>query len=142
MSKIFIDFETDGLDGKVTEFAALDEFGNVLKTKKVKTKEEFQNLMNDIIKWNGEENIIIFWHNFMSTYLIKYYSDIYNDLQGRYVTFVDAYSIINNSNKTRYSIAKITEDLLNHEHQGNALQDAKDLLDCFNAIRKRYSLDQ
>ena len=123
---IFIDFETKGLNGPITEACAVNETGKVVKYEKDWL--DFDAFMSEFIE-NGE--VVIFWHHFMPIYLSAYQNKTFNKLKGKFLTFVDFYSIFDGVKQPRYSIEEITNSLTGRNHKGNAKDDALDLWECF-----------
>lgn len=155
---IFVDFETNGLYGEVTEAYALDDNGNCLGYFNIKNKNEEENKEKRRFKFklqkdNNENNKlflnfdsmmeflcslndeIVFWHSYMPAFLCKKYENVYEYLKGNFVCFTDFYAIFDGLKCRRYKIADITENLIQREHQGNAEDDCKDLYECFQIVK-------
>lgn len=127
---VFIDFETKGLNGPITEACAVDENGKVVKY--LKEGLNFDAFMDEFIE-NGD--VVIFWHNFMPVYLSVYQNKTFNRMKGKFLTFIDFYAIFDGVKQPRYSIQEITKILTGRDHLGNAKQDALDLYECFNKMK-------
>lgn len=136
---LFVDFETDHLDGKIIEACCVNNDLKVisrLNDDVSSINEFFKKLCGD----DNSDNIIVFWHNFMPVYLSKYQTFIYdNILSGKFIVFTSIYSFFDNDQKTRYSINHITSSLLKREHKGNALDDSIDLAECYCKLKRRLS---
>lgn len=126
----FIDFETEGLNGKILEACAVNEEGDILKYEKENI--DFDNFMNQIIK---DDNVVVFWHSFMIIYLAIYKPSIFNKLKGQFLIFNDFYSIFNGVKQPKYTIQHITKELTGRDHKGNAKNDALDLYECFRKMQ-------
>lgn len=125
----FVDFETEGLNGSVTEACAIDEYGQIIEEC---NGENFEEFMCSII---DSGDVIVFWHNFMPIYLSIYKTHLFNRMKGKFVTFIDFYSIFDGLKQPRYSIKEITNNLTGRIHQGNAKQDALDLYECYQKMK-------
>lgn len=132
---IFIDFETDGFDGDITEACAVDVDLNVINFYSKESKIPFEDFIKEILI--DEDTVIVFWHHFMPVYLATKHIEIYTLLQGRFILFTDIYSFFDGVKKTRYKIADITKELTGREHQGNACSDAIDLAMCFKVLQNK-----
>ena len=128
---VFVDFETDDLKGEVIEACAVNENGKVMLNHK-KGSVDFDGFMRTIVQ---KGTVIIFWHNFMPIYLSNYKPEIFNSMEGRFLTFVDFYALFDGVKKPRYSIDGITQELTGNYHKGNALSDALDLYSCYQKMR-------
>ena len=133
MKKVFIDFETDGLEGKIIEIAATDKKENIFFQK---NPENLNNFYDDLKKYYKNDFIIIFWHKWMIEYLIKHELNFYNNLSGKSLIFTDIYSFMDKNRHGRYKIDYITSNLINRKHKGNAKDDAIDLKDCYYKLSK------
>lgn len=126
----FIDFETNGLSGEITEICAVDETGKIIKYEKDKVNVD--SFISEIVQ---EDNVIIFWHHFMPIYLASYETKTFNKLKGRFYSFIDFYAIFNYIKQPRYKIQEITKELTGRDHKGNAKDDALDLYECFKKMQ-------
>lgn len=138
MNFLFLDFETETLEGPITEvccidsndksqkFNSLEEFFNMFKGTKDK-----ESINEDIFK----DKVLVIWHIWHYEYLMKYHPEFLNyTIKSRILIFTNCYALYDGFTKSRYKIAEITKELLGREHQGNALDDCKDLKDCFNMV--------
>lgn len=132
---LFIDFETNFELKQIIEYAIFDPGHNLLRQKSGEDCSKCLLLDLDDIFCNNET--ICFWHHFIPTYLALYHGDIYNKIDGRFITLTDAYAVFDGNSKTKYKIDEITSDLLNKEHLGNSTSDAIDLAKCYEELRRR-----
>lgn len=121
---LFVDFETDGLDGPIIDFSMIHEGTELLKS----------NEFGEMKQFLGEE-FVVFWHYFMPSYIEKYFPDLFFKMRGKFICFVDiAFYLIG-----KIKIDDITFELLRRHHEGNAKQDVLDLYECY--IMKKGILD-
>lgn len=125
---VFLDFETDGLDGPIVETCLRGADNEVL----------FENTdITSIIKFCKKEGLtIVVWHQFMIEYLYSKNKEAYKYLEGRFIIMTQIYSLFDGFKKSRYSIFEITKRFTNREHLGNALNDSSDLNECFYKMTK------
>ncbi len=123
---IFVDFETDGLDGRVEECACVS--GNGACAHYPSLEALFESIPDDAV--------VIFWHQWHVLYLYSHYRTLLESLKGKYSVFMNAYAIMKQNDKDRYTIQEVTLDLCKRNHQGNALQDAIDLMECYHNLFK------
>lgn len=131
---IFVDFETDGLDGPLKEICSvqLDSGKNGIKLMS-QTLDGLCNLLDE-----NKDMVVIFWHHWMIEYVNRHpLFELSERTQGKCACLVDAYAIVNGNKRKRYSIDRITQKLLGRKHEGNAVQDAIDLAECYEVIQKR-----
>lgn len=126
----FVEFETNELDGPITELCIVNDYGKIIVNKKgsFNFEEEMKNLID-----SGEA--IVFWHNYMPLYLSKFFPEIFNKLRGKFATFVDFYAIFDGLKQPSYKISEITEILTGRVHKGNAESDALDLYECYQKMK-------
>lgn len=142
--KIFVDFETNSLNGELTELAMCDtnidpilfipnghlqtrDWISLIET--IKSKSKIKN----------KDIVFIFWHRWHLEYLKEFYNDIYNSLKGCFACFIDFYSIMLGNEKKRYPIQDCTSYFLNRQHLGNAKNDCQDLRDCWIKSKEKLS---
>ena len=114
---IFIDFETDGLNGPISEIAVIDENGKL----------EIGPPSLDFLSEFVGRGRFIFWHYYMPSYIEKNSPDIFKALKGNFSCFTEiALFVIGKS-----TIQDITFTLLGRNHEGNAIQDVIDLKECY-----------
>lgn len=135
---VFVDFETNGLNGNVTEAFAIDENGKPISSVNLKIEDNveinqnFGKFMNDII---SDDSVIIFWHNYFPIYLSKYYPIYFSKMKGNFVSFIDFFAIFDGLKQPKYKIQDVTYFLTGRDHKGNAKDDCYDLYECFNKTR-------
>lgn len=130
----FIDFETNQLNGNITELAYCykNKIGEIklYSCKPDKIDKMIRTLLKD-------EDKIIFWHYFMPSYLEKYHNDLFNFIKGRFSCFIDFYSIYKGNEKLYYKISDVTFELIQSPHRGTAINDCVDLLKCYEEIQNK-----
>ena len=133
---IFMDFETIGLWGKVTEISIVEINNN--KT----TMINFENLKDFLkSKFNNKDyfngKILVVWHPWMLEYMSinKKFRNFYdNVIISKIIIFSDLYAMNDNFSEKRYKIADMTRNLIESEHNGNAADDCMDLYKCFKKL--------
>ena len=156
MHYIFIDFESEVIRNnffsKMTEFYAIDENNNIILNEKFNDKYTEDNKENinkcfyklvDYcnLKFKNEEVYFVFWHNWMIQYLSKKsFNILQNILRNKYLILCNICLVEKlKENKpfiylSSVKIDNITSLLLGRNHKGNALDDCKDLRECFKKI--------
>ena len=71
----------------------------------------------------------------MPIYLALYKPNIFKSLKGKFLNFVDFYSIFEGIKQPTYSIEYITNSLTGRHHKGEATQDALDLYECYKRMQ-------
>lgn len=130
---IFIDFETEGLNGKIIEICARSEDNSIIVNEK---NPDYKTQISIFQKLFQKENIIVFWHPWMLKYLSTNYIKTISRLDLRCLIFMNIYNFIKDENK-EYSIQSATKDLINKEHIGTAYQDSEDLLMCYKKLKEK-----
>ena len=138
---IFMDFETNGLFGKITEISVIESINNDKCT-----MENFINLKDFLkSKFNNREffknKILVVWHPWMLQYIAKdkNFNKFYNKIvKSQIIIFSDLYAMKHEFNEKRYKIADMTKELLDSEHNGNAADDCMDLYRCFKKLNNIY----
>jgi hypothetical protein len=120
---IFIDFETDGLNGPVTEVAVVRDGSIIADGTSI-------DVLAPFATGDGTE-MFVFWHYFMPSYLERHHMQIFTAMRGNFICFTDVASYLMGALDRRIKIAAITQEMLGREHAGNARQDAIDLYQCY-----------
>lgn len=120
---IFVDFETKGLYGPITELAVIEEG---------KDAELSIPSIISISKYMGNKTLV-FWHHYMPFYIKSTNENLFELMRGNFICFSDIGFYLTGKRK----IQDITNLLLNRDHKGNALQDVIDLKECFYIGRGR-----
>lgn len=138
MKFIFIDFETNGLNGPITEAFSL--FAETKDNKMKIIRESLKTDSFDFIMFDAtmalmnEESLLVFWDHWMPQWLLQNRPDLYQDLKGRWAVLKDQWLFYSGFDMKNRSIQGITKSLLNRDHQGNARQDTLDLKDCLTKM--------
>lgn len=118
----FMDWETDGLNGPVQEFAVVKSDGTIsvaIRNRRI----DLATCMPIL----PENSLYVFWHTWHVIYLRQFYPALLSELKGRYVTFADIGFYLTGTR----SIQKITKRLTGMDHKGNAVDDSLDLYRCW-----------
>lgn len=128
----FVDFETKGLNGEITELAYAERKNDGIHV----TTCDPRNILNIFEKLSDSgNNHVIFWHSFMPNYLSTKNYNALQALNGRFSCFMDFYAIFTGCSERMYTIANTTFELTKRPHRGCAATDCVDLLLCYERAR-------
>ena len=130
----FLDIESDGIWGTPKEA------GIVLFDKCNNDKSELQfDYLNDLSYFDNQIancicdcDMVIVWHPWTKSYISQFLDKTSNAINDKfYMEFVTLHSILKNKDGHISTIAHLTERIANKQHNGKALDDARDLFDCY-----------
>lgn len=122
---LFVEFETDGLDGAITEiFISLE---NSIELNKIEELEKYLDVEN--------APTLIFWHHYMPICIEKQNPELFKKFKGNFICLTQIAKFIINTRK----IDKITKICTGRDHKGNAADDIEDLKDCYFYLKGKIN---
>lgn len=129
---IFLDFETNGLYGPCLELYALDYSGKEL-INCVQNDLYLNQMLLSLLKIGDDgKQVFWVWSRWHVDYIQKHAEEFFKESHANVFCFADVCMFLFGKRK----IEDITKLLVRREHKGNAIQDAKDLLDAFCQVAR------